>query len=140
MRELFSASLWPEGTRNPLLRIGRGLLIGALIAGLAVTALRVAVTVVAGQRGEALYDASIEALEVSMLTVFGFAFTFGVAGVAALWALGRRNPALWALTGGLLGAAAAFATGSGKPAGLAAGALLGWALFAIIRWQAGIRD
>ena len=74
----------------------------------------------------------------------GFTVTLGLAGVVLLWALGRRAVLSWLATGA--GAGALFAVATGLAAGggvqgmtVLVAAILGLALFALVRWYAGIR-
>jgi hypothetical protein len=73
-----------------------------------------------------------------------FTLTFGAAGVALLWALGRRGVWAWLAVGGAAGIAAVAAqavllSGQFIAFHAAAAAACGLAIFALIRWIAGIR-
>lgn len=80
---------------------------------------------------------------VFLVALTAFSLTFGLAGAALLGALGRRGLPAWLATGA--GAGVLVALGNGLLGG-AAGPLhvgvattLGLALFALIRWFAGVR-
>lgn len=77
--------------------------------------------------------------------MFGFTFTFGLVGVAALWWFGFRSVVVWALTGGLLGALVAtlqsmLTIAFNNQTLLIFFVIVGWGLFVSIRALAGIRE
>lgn len=79
-----------------------------------------------------------------LIVLVAFTLSFGLAGVALLWALGRRGALAWLVAGAGAGAlfAAAVGAASGRgvvPFHLVVAAGLGVALFALIRWFAGVR-
>ena len=80
-----------------------------------------------------------------LIVLVAFTLTFGLAGVALLWALAKRRVLAWLATGAGAGAlfAAAVGAASGRgvmPFQLVVAAGLGVALFALIRWFAGVRS
>lgn len=116
------------------------MLIAAVIIAVVISLMQVLIAAITGVRGQELYDASMKAFESAMLTTLGFTATLGVLGVAVLWALRRRGPILWAVTGGVLGGAGGLLAGVSNNIEFLAAALFGWALFLTIRWRAGIKD
>lgn len=73
-----------------------------------------------------------------------FTLTLGTGGVAVLWGAGQRGAMAWAATGGLLGTIFGMAHGvvtasQVREVDMIHAALIGVALFLLIRWLAGVR-
>lgn len=136
--------LWPETQRVPLLRLARAFVIAPLLlaALLAVGATLVSGT--AGARaGDPLQTFLNAAATLSTLS-FLFALTFGLPGMLLLGAAGMRGTLPWAVMGGVMGAAAGglysvLAGGTDIRVTVLATAIIGWLLFLMLRWQAGVK-
>jgi len=141
---LFARSLWPARVRRPYLRLA-----GALIAAPLVLAavLSLLAFLIAGSteftRAETLAVTN-EAAVVFFVALPAFTLTFGLAGVALLWAMGRRGVLAWLGAGA--GAGVLVATGHGvfaadgiAPIQITVAVVLGLVLFLLIRWFAGVR-
>lgn len=80
---------------------------------------------------------------VFLVSLTAFSLTFGLAGALVLGALGRRGVLDWLATGAGAGVAVALVTGAARgavlPLHVGVAAVLGLALFALIRWLAGVR-
>jgi hypothetical protein len=136
-------ALWPARDRVPFLRLGL-----ALVAAPAVLALLLALAafLVMGMTeasGEAVLRETLRSAGALAALVFGFTFTFGLAGIAVLWALARRGILAWALTGAAAGALAGALFGAVAMSGVmgalvVAFALGGWAILLLVRRFAGI--
>lgn len=136
-------SLWPEGLRRPWLRLAIALIAAPVVlAGLLALAAFLVYLASVPDAGEAAHLAGAAAATF-LGYLLGFALSLGLAGVALLWASGERGLIAWLATGAGAGALCAVAIGlvAGGVAGLQIGiaAVFGLALFALIRWFAGIR-
>ncbi len=138
-------ALWPGRVRPPLPR-----LVLALVAAPAALTLLLGLGafLVAGMtqaKGGEVLQATLRSTTALGALAFLFTFTFGLAGVALLWATARRRLLAWALTGAAAGALAgtlfgALAMGGIRGALVVAFALSGWAILVMIRGFAGVRD
>ena len=138
-------ALWPSRDRVPLAR-----LLLALVAAPAVPALLLALGafLVMGMTeatGAEVLRQTLRSAAALAALVFGFTFTFGLAGIAVLWALARRGLLAWASAGAVAGALAGalFAAVAMQGAGgalIVAFAIGGWAIFLLVRRFAGIGD
>ena len=84
-------ALWPDRDRVPLLRLGVAL---AAAPGILALLLAVAVFLVMGMTeasGEAVLRETLRAAGALAVLTLVFTFTFGLAGMALLWALGWRG-------------------------------------------------
>lgn len=142
---LFKPTLWPDSQRVPV----RRLLIALLATPLAVSLLMALfVFLIAGMtesRQQDVLAVTIESTLSLSALVYLFTATFGVAGFALLWAFGLAGPLIWAGLGGLLGAVAGLLFSlvvEGLPVrvSLVAGAVVGWVIFVLLRWFAGVRN
>lgn len=137
-------ALWPARDRPPLLRLGLALIAAP---GLLTLLLGVAAFLVVGMTeatGAAVLRQTLRSAAALGGLVFGFTFTFGLAGIALLWARAWRGLLAWALTGAVAGALAgalfgAAAMGDVRAALVVAFALAGWAIFLMVRGFAGVR-
>jgi hypothetical protein len=138
-------ALWPYRDRVPLPRVA-----AALVAapGLLALLLGLAAFLVMGMTettGEAVFRETIRSAGALALLVYGFTFSFGLLGIALLWARAQRGLLAWALTGAVTGALAGLLFGlvamSGVRGALViAFALGGWAVFLLIRRIAGVAE
>lgn len=145
--KLFARSLWPEGFRRPWLQLGFALVAAPVVLA-GVVALAAFAVYWAGAPGNGAVEAAAQrtAWVASGLLAYllGFSISLGLAGVALLWALGRRGVLAWLATGAGTGALYAAAVGAVAGRGIAGANLVvaaatGLALFALIRWFAGVR-
>lgn len=142
---LFTRSLWTEEVRAPYRRMGVAMIVAPLIVSalLSLGAFLIAGMTETSQTGVmAITTDSAIALTA---TTFLFTMTFGVAGIALLWALAQRHIIVWALTGATLGALAGTLVGFFMEGGpnrviLVAFAFCAWILFVLIRRFAGIQN
>ncbi len=141
---LFTRSLWPEGVHRPYLRLAGALIAAPLVLAAVLTLLAF---LVAGSTELTRADTIVVTLEAAVaffVYLPAFTLTFGLAGVALLWALRRRGVLDWLSAGA--GAGALAATGLGLLAGdrivpvqVAVAVVLGLVLFVLIRWISGVR-
>lgn len=136
--------LWPDAEVTPV----RKLVTAFVLAPLLMTILlAVGSALVAGMSTGARTDLVTVLANSFMslgLVIFVFALTLGIVGVLILGAAGLRGVLPWAATGGLMGAVAAaiygFITNSGDlQIMLLAFGLMGWVLFLMLRWLAGVK-
>ena len=137
-------AILPPNKSSPLLSLAKAFILAplALSAQLGGGAFLVA-KMASGPSGDPLSVALTSAVSLTGL-VFLFTFTLGVLGVLVLARLRRRDPLSWAMTGGAMGAISAVVFGlfmGGMPHWviLVAAALLGWVLFLLLRWFAGVK-
>lgn len=136
--------LWPEDEPAPMLRLLRGMLLAPMVVSLMLAMGAFLISGMArAQRAEAIAVALDSAVSLTAL-VFLFTFTLGLLGVLALGYATLRGTLVWALTGGLLGALSGVIfgiamTGWPNQVMILAFAVLGWVLFLLLRWFAGIR-
>lgn len=137
-------SLWPEGFRRPWLQLGFALVAAPVVLAGGVTVLAFSVYAASEPDTGLAAEYTARAAAAFLIHLLGFTLSLGVAGVALLWALGRRGAGAWLATGA--GAGALFSAGvgvvsGGGVAGFQTGiaAVFGLALFALIRWFAGVR-
>ena len=141
---LFTRSLWPDRVRWPYLRLAGALIAAPLVLAAVLTLIAFAAAGSTEPTREGTLALTAWAAEVFFVALPAFALTFGVAGVALLWLLGRRGIPEWLATGA--GAGALVAAGHGVFGGegivavrMAVAVALSVALFALIRWLAGVR-
>ncbi len=141
---LFTRSLWPEGAGRPYFRLAGALIAAPLVLAAALTLLAFLVAGSTELTRDGTLAVTNEAAVVFFVALPAFSLTFGLAGVALLWALRRRGALAWLSAGA--GAGALAATGLGLFAGdgivpvqVAVAVVLGLLLFVLIRWIAGVR-
>ncbi len=141
---LFTRSLWPERVRRPYLRLAGALIAAPLVLAAVLTLLAFLVAGSTELTRERTLEVTNEAAVVFFVALPAFTLTFGLAGVALLWMLGRRGVLAWLMTGA--GAGILVATGRGLlaeggivPVQMAVAVALGLVLFVLIRWIAGVR-
>lgn len=141
---LFTPSLWPGATATPWRKLVMSILFAPLLPLLLLAVLVFLIGGMTQTNRELALAYTYETVPVLVIAIYVFTLTFGLAGIAVLWALGQRGLLVWALTGGVLGVAAGLFLGltmaEGPPAELLiACAVLGWILFVLIRRFAGVR-
>lgn len=141
---LFSRSLWPDRIRRPFLRLAGALIAAPLLlaAGLTLIAFLVAGSTEPSREGTLAL--TMRAAAVFFAALPAFALTFGVAGVALLWLLGRRGVLAWLAAGAGAGMLVATAhgllvEGAIVPVQMVVAVVLGLVMFFLIRWLAGVR-
>ena len=141
---LFARSLWPEGFRRPWLQLGFALVAAPVVLAGAVALAAFAVYWASEPAGATAAQLTGRVAAGLLAYLLGFSISLGLAGVAALWALGQRGVLAWLAMGA--GAGAVYAVAVGAVAGrgvtglnLAVAAVTGLALFVLIRWFAGVR-
>ena len=141
---LFTRSLWPERVGRPYARLAMAMVMApaALAAVLTLLAFLVAGSTELTRANTIVV--TLEAAVAFFVYLPAFSLTFGLAGVALLWVLGRRGVLAWLMTGA--GAGILVATGRGLlaeggivPVQMAVAVALGLVLFVLIRWIAGVR-
>lgn len=136
--------LWPLRAREPWLRLGFGLVAGPLVLAALLTLVSFAVYAASEPELRLALDHAGRAAAAFLVHLLTFTISLGLAGVAGLWALGRRSRFVWSATGACTGALYALATGAASGAGVSpitilVAALLSLTLFLLIRLFAGIR-
>ncbi len=136
--------LWPLRARGPWLQLAFALVAACLTLAAAMTLVAFAIYGISEpELGVAFAYAGGTAW--AMLSYLAaFTVTFGLAGLALLWACGWRRRGSWLAAGGAAGALFAlalglFRQGTFEPVRILVAAALGLALFALIRWFTGIR-
>ena len=136
-------TLWPDGLRRPWIRLAVAMVAAPLaLGGVLVLAAFLVYLASEPDAGEAAGRTGAAAVWL-VGYLLGFTLTVGLAGVAILWVSAERGVLAWLATGA--GAGAIGAVGIGMIAGgvaplqIAIAAAFGLALFALIRWFAGIR-
>jgi hypothetical protein len=140
-----TSALWPDRDRPPLLRLGLALISAPAVMTML---LGIGAFLVAGMTqltSDGVLRATLRSTVALGALAFLFTFTFGLVGVALLWATGRRRLLAWAVMGAGAGALAgalfgALAMDGVRGAIVAAFALSGWAILVMIRGLAGVRD
>ena len=141
---LFTRSLWPERVGRPYARLAMAMVMAPVALAAVLTLLAF---LVAGSTELTRANTIVVTLEAAVaffVYLPAFSLTFGLAGVALLWSLGRREVLDWLVAGAGAGALAATALGllaGGRivPVQVAVAVVLGLVLFALIRWIAGVR-
>ena len=141
---LFTRSLWPERVGRPYLRLAMAMVMAPVALA---TVLTLFAYLIAGMTELTRADTIVVTLEAAVAFFFylpAFTLTFGLAGVALLWSLGRRGVLHWLSAGAGAGALAAaglglLAGGRIVPVQVAVAVALGLVLFVLIRWIAGVR-
>ena len=136
-------ALWPARDRAPLLRLGLALVAAPSVLALLLGLAAFLVIGMTEASGEAVLRETLRSTAALAALVFASAFTFGLAGIAALWALARPGVLAWALTGATTGAAAGALFGAVAMPGVSAGvvaafALGGCAMLLMVRSLAGV--
>ena len=136
--------LWPLRTRGPWLRLGFGLVAAPVTLAALMTLLSFAIYAVSEPELGIAFDYAGRAAAAYLVHLLTFTVSLGLAGVAGLWALGKRRALTWAATGAGTGALYALAVGAGSGAGASplhviVAALLSAAMFVLVRWFAGVR-
>jgi len=141
---LFTRSLWPETTRWPYLRLALGLVVAPLL--LAAVLSLIAFLIAGSSEPDRASTLALTRHAAGLFFVIlpGFSLTLGIAGVAALWALGRRGLLAWLVAGAVAGAIVVavqvlLIAGTIAPAQAAIELAVGLVIFALIRWIAGVR-
>ncbi|MFQ5565984.1 MAG: hypothetical protein ACE5EU_06450 [Paracoccaceae bacterium] len=140
----FTRSLWPERVRRPYLRLAGALIAAPLAMAAVLTLLAFLLAGSTEPDRERTLAVTNEAAVVFFVALPAFTLTFGLAGVALLWALARRGVLAWLSTGAGAGVLVAggrglLAEGGIVPVQVVVAVVLGLALFALIRWIAGVR-
>lgn len=136
--------LWPLRDRGPWLQLGFALVAAPLTLAAGLTLVAFAIYGASEPDLGLAFDYAGRAALAFLIHLLGFTISFGLAGIVLLWALGRRRVLAWLATGAGAGALFSVATGVISGGGvqtmtLAVAAVLGLALFALVRWFAGIR-
>jgi len=141
---LLTRSLWPETVRRPYLRLAAAMVAAPLLLAAVLTLLAFLLAGSTEPDRAATLAVTRHAAMVFFAVLPGFTLTFGLAGVALLWALARRGLLAWLATGAGAGAGAAAGQGLLVTGGIgvvqaAVAVGLGLVIFALIRWIAGVR-
>jgi hypothetical protein len=141
---LFTRSLWPERVHRPFLRLAGALIAAPLMLAAVLTLLAFLIAGSTEFTRAGTLAVTNEAAVVFFVALPAFTLTFGLAGVALLWALGRRGVLAWLAAGA--GAGVLVAVGHGllaadgiAPIQMTVAVVLGLVLFLLIRWIAGVR-
>lgn len=138
-------SFWPDDVRHPYRRLVVALLLGPAILGIILTMTAFLMSrLSSGSQAESLTEAIDAARQIFFYLVL-FTPTVCLSGVIILWAVRARGPIPWALMGGFCGAIVGVAYGlvqfgQVQQQLLIVFGVLGWALFLVIRWLAGVRN
>src|SRR5690625_1593644 len=143
MARLAASSLWPEERRVPLLQLALALIGAPLIVACIISLIAFLSAGMSEQSGAGVMQVTVEAAVALSALVYAFSLTFGLIGIAILWAFSLHGRLAWALMGGGTGAIAgalfARLAMQGFHAMVAiAFAIAGWAIFMLIRWIARI--
>lgn len=136
--------LWPLRARGPWLQLGFALVAAPVTLAAALTLVAFAIYAASEPDLGLAFDHARRAAAAFLVHLLAFTLSLGLAGVALLWALGRRRLGAWLATGTGAGALFALATGLAagggvQPVSLVVASGLGLALFALIRLFAGVR-
>lgn len=136
--------LWPLRARAAWIRLGFALVVAPLALSAALTLVAFAIYAASEPDAGLALDYALRAARAFLVHLLGFTVSLGLLGVALLWAMGWSRVRSWLASGAGAGALFALATGltSGggvQPVTLLVAAVLGLALFALIRWLAGVR-
>lgn len=127
----------------PWLRLALALVGAPLVLGGALTLISFLVAGSSEPDRAGTLAVTLNAAVVFLVSLTAFSLTFGLAGSLLLGALGRRGVLDWLATGAGAGVAVALVTGTARgavvPLHVGVAAALGLALFALIRWLAGVR-
>ncbi len=145
MTARFGRDWWPEGTRQPYMRLAAGLILSPAVIAILATAVAYIVAGSALPDAASVHTFAQQAAAASLLAFLAFMATFGLATVALLWAGRRRTATTFAAAGGAAGIlfAGLTALAFSAPLSLAQPLILGGmgALsLLVVRWIAGIRD
>ena len=140
----FAERLWPASERKPMRRLVLALIGAPLMVSLMLGVIAFLVASMTEARRDDVLGTAIDSALALTQVIYIFTLTFGIIGIGALWALGQRGSLVWALMGALLGGIAGFFFGlilHDAPAKvvLFAFALIGWLIFLLLRWMAGVR-
>lgn len=142
---LFTRSLWPESVRAPYRRLVGALVVSSVLVSALLTLTAFVLAAMSEQTTGAVIAVTIDSgIAIGMLVAM-FAVTFGLLGVAVLWALSQRGMLAWMTTGLLFGAVAGMlfgglATKDFARALVVVFAVSGLAFFVLVRLFAGIQD
>ena len=141
---LFTRSLWPERAGRPYARLAMAMVMAPVALATALTLLAFLLAGATEATRANTIAVTLEAAVAFFVYLPAFSLSFGLAGVALLWSLGRRGVFDWLLAGAGAGAFAAAALGllAGDrivPVQVAVAVVLGLVLFILIRWIAGVR-
>lgn len=136
--------LWHWRARGPWLRLGFGLVAAPVTLAAILTLLSFAIYAVSEPELGIAFGYAGQAALAYLVHLATFTVSLGLAGVAGLWALGKRGGPVWGATGAGAGALYALAVGAGSGAGssplhVIVAAVLSAAMFVLVRWFAGIR-
>ena len=140
-----SSSLWPRRARAPLVRLGLALLAASAIVAALLSLGAFVIVGMTEPSAEAVWRVTVRSAIALSLLVFGFALTFGIAGIAFLSAIGKRGLLAWSITGAVAGAVAgvlfvAVAMAEFRAIVAVAFAVAGWVILLLIRAFAGVRS
>lgn len=143
MARFAASSLWPGQARLPLPRLILALFGAPLIVATIVSLVAFLIAGMSEQSGAGVMQVTTEAAIALSALALAFTWTFGLIGMAMLWALALHGRRAWALmgagAGGLAGVLfAGFAMQASHGTVITAFAIAGWAIFMLIRWIARI--
>lgn len=138
-------TLWPARDRPPWPRLALALVAAPALMTLLLGVGAFLISGMALATGEEVFRATLRSTIALGALAFLFTFTFGLAGIALLWAAARRGLMAWALAGAAAGALAGLLFGGLAMDGVrgslvVAFALSGWAILVMVRGFAGVRD
>lgn len=142
---LFTPSLWPGAERVPLRRVLLSVQLAPLLIAILLSGIAFGIVGMTETRREDVLTVTVQSALALSALVYVFTLTFGLAGFAILWKYSLRGVLIWAATGAVMGALAGL-LGSllvdSFPMGIVVPAfsVLGWAVFMLIRWFAGVRS
>ncbi|MCH8167794.1 MAG: hypothetical protein IIC03_07680 [Proteobacteria bacterium] len=141
---LFTRSPWPDTVGHPYLRLAVAMVMAPVALATVLTLFAFLIAGATASTRENAVVATLEAAVAFFVYLPAFTLTFGLAGVALLWMLGRRGVLAWLMAGA--GAGILVATGRGLlaeggivPVQVAVAVALALVLFVLIRWIAGVR-
>lgn len=137
------SSLWPARPDLPLARLILALIGAPLITAAIISAVAFLIAGMSEQTSAGVIQVTVEAAIALSALVYGFTLSFGLVGIAILWALSLRGRLAWSLMGAGLGAFAGAVFSGIAMQGfhstvMIAFAIAGWAVFMLIRWIARI--
>lgn len=136
--------LWPATEPAPMRKLIKALIVAPLLLSLLLAVGAVMVSgMAAGGRSDTISVLLGTAVSLAGL-VFLFTLTFGVVGIVVLGKAGLRGALPWAGMGGLMGALAGALYGLVSDTAtmqviVLAVSVLGWVLFILLRWLAGVK-
>ena len=141
---LFTRSLWPVATRAPYRRLVTGFVVTPLVLALVLTLITLIPIAIWEPAGADIAAIVVDTGVGLTLMMAAFALSFGLGGVALLWAFSQRGLSVWLATGFVGGAIGGIVirrlfVEQMPDALMVACALIGAVFFTLLRMIAGVQ-